>query len=81
MADSCFVICDERLNGPGMGRAGEFRLLYGYAPLRSGEYQAWLTTHRPGGSVTRAVSVNRMATVGERVEVEVQSSILRGLNL
>jgi phage tail sheath protein FI len=79
--EACFVICDERLNGPGAGRAGEFRLLYGYAPLRSGEFQAWLTTHRPGGSVTRAVTVNRMATMGERVEVEVQSSILRGLSL
>lgn len=75
----CFVICDERLNGPGMGRGGEFRVLFGYAPLRSGEFQAFLTTHRPGGSVTRPVSVNRLATAGERVEIEVQTSILRGL--
>jgi hypothetical protein len=79
--DHCFVICDERLNGPGTGRAGDFRLLFGYAPVRSGEFQAWMTTHRPGGSLTRAVTVNRMVTVGERVEIEVQSSILRGLNL
>ncbi len=77
----CFVICDERLNGPGVGRAGEFRVLFGYAPLRSGEFQAFLTTHRPGGSVTRHVSVNRLATVGERVEIEIQTSILRGLTL
>jgi len=77
----CFVICDERLNGPGVARAGEFRVLFGYAPLRSGEYQAFLTTHRPGGSITRPVSVNRLATVGERVEIEVQTSILRGLTL
>ncbi len=74
-----FVICDDRLNGPGVGRPGEFRLVFGYAPLRAGQLQAWLTTHRPGGSVTRPVSVNRLATVGERVEIEVQTSILRGL--
>jgi uncharacterized protein len=78
---STFVICDDRLNGPGMGRPGEFRLLYGYAPLRTGEFQAWLTTHRPGGSVTRPVSVNRLATVGDQVAIEVQTSILRGLTL
>ncbi|MET0290759.1 MAG: hypothetical protein ABW136_00240, partial [Steroidobacteraceae bacterium] len=78
---SSFVICDDRLNGPGVGRVGEFRLLFGYAPVRDGEFQAWLTTHRPGGSVTRTVSVNRMATFGERVEIEVQTSILRGLTL
>jgi hypothetical protein len=77
----CFVICDDRLNGPGVGRPGEFRVLFGYAPLRSGEFQAFLTTHRPGGSVTRAVTVNRLATVGERVEIEIQTSILRGLTL
>jgi hypothetical protein len=77
----CFVICDERLNGPGTGRSGEFRLLFGFAPLRSGEFQAFLTTHRPGGSFTRQVSVNRLATVGERVEIEIQTSILRGLSL
>ena len=77
----CFVICDERLNDPGAGRPGEFRVLYGFAPLRSGEFQAFLTTHRPGGSFTRPVTVNRLATVGERVEIEIQTSILRGLTL
>ncbi|RYG87851.1 hypothetical protein EON77_01525 [bacterium] len=72
---SCFVICDERLNGPGAGVPGEFRLLFGYAPLREGEFTAFLTTHRPGGSETRTVSVSRLATVGDRVEFEVQTSI------
>ena len=41
-------------------------------------FHAFLTTHRPGGSVTRSVTVNRLATVGERVEIEMQTSILRG---
>jgi uncharacterized protein len=76
-----FVICDARINGVGAGRPGEFRLLYGYKPIRDGEFQAWLTTHRAGGSVTRAVTVNRMITVGDRVDVEVQTAILRGLSL
>lgn len=72
---SCFVICDERLNGTGAGAPGEFRLLFGYAPLREGEFTAFLTTHRPAGSETRTVSVSRLATVGDRVEFEVQTSI------
>jgi phage tail sheath protein FI len=79
--DSCFAICDERLNGPGAGRPGEFSILYGYAPVRSGEYQAWLTTHRPAGSRTRAVSINRLVTGGQQVDVEIQTAILRGLTL
>lgn len=58
--ESSFVICDERVNGPGRGVPGEFRLLYGYAPLRAGEFTAFLTTHRPAGSCTRAVSVSRL---------------------
>ena len=72
---SYFVICDERLNGAGAGAPGEFRLLFGYAPLREGEFTAFLTTHRPGGSDTRSVSVSRLATVGDRVDFEVQTSI------
>jgi phage tail sheath protein FI len=76
-----FVICDERLNGPGIGLPGEFRLLYGYAPLRSGEFTAFLTTHRPAASQTRAVTVSRLLTMGDRVDVEIQTSILRALTL
>ncbi|MEP7312335.1 MAG: hypothetical protein ABI859_07110 [Pseudomonadota bacterium] len=76
--DAYFVICDERVNGAAELAAGEFRMVYGFAALRAGDVHAWLLTHRPGGSTTRAVSVNRMATVGQRVEVEIETAILRG---
>lgn len=61
---SSFVICDERVNGPGAGIPGEFRLLYGYAPVRAGDFVAFLTTHRPAGSETRPVSLSRLASLG-----------------
>lgn len=76
--DAYFVICDERINRDTELAAGEFRLVYGYAALRAGDVHAWLLSHRPGGSSTRSVSVNRLATVGQRVEVEIETAILRG---
>ncbi|HEV7632541.1 MAG TPA: hypothetical protein VGO41_06085 [Steroidobacteraceae bacterium] len=75
--DAYFVICDERVNGAAELTAGEFRMVYGFAALRAGDVHAWLLTHRAGGSTTRSVSVNRLATVGQRVEIEIETAILR----
>ena len=38
----------------------------------------WLVTHRAGASRVRPVSVNRSATSKQRVEWEIETSILRG---
>lgn len=60
-ADSYFVICDDRLNDASAVASGQFQLLYGFALSRPGEFQCYLVTHRPDGSFTRNVSVNRFA--------------------
>lgn len=78
-AESYFVICDERLNGGESALPGCFRLLFGFAAVRPGQFQTSLLTHRPGGSEMHAVSVNRMHTSGRRVEEEIETAILRGL--
>ena len=76
--DSHFVICDERVNGEQSVAEGKFNLLFGFATTRAGEFDTWLVTHRPGESRVRPVSVNRSATSRQRVEWEIQTSILRG---
>ena len=74
-----FVICDERLNGPLAQVEGRINLLFGFAASRPGQFHAYLVTHRSGGSRVRAVSVNRFATAGLRVDEEIESTLLRGL--
>ena len=76
--DSHFVFCDERINGEQSVAEGKFNLLFGFATTRAGEFDTWLVTHRPGESRVRPVSVNRSATARQRVEWEIQTSILRG---
>jgi Bacteriophage tail sheath protein len=76
--DSHFVICDERVNGAQSLAEGKFNLLFGFATTRAGEFDTWLVTHRAGSSRVRPVSVNRSATAQQRVEWEIQTSILRG---
>ena len=76
--DSHFVICDERVNGAQSLAEGKFNLLFGFATTRPGEFDTWLVTHRAGASRVRPVSVNRSATARQRVEWEIQTSILRG---
>jgi len=78
-AESYFVICDDRLNGVPDGIPGAFRLLYGFAALRPGEFRAFLVTHRVAGSSVTQVSVNRLFTAERRVEEEIETAILRGL--
>jgi hypothetical protein len=74
-----FVVCDERLNGEEARAQGRVNLLFGFASARPGEFHAYLVTHRGGGSQLRSVSVNRLATSGPRVDVEIESTLLRGL--
>jgi hypothetical protein len=76
--DSHFVICDERVNRPQTLAEGKFNLLFGFATTRAGEFDTWLVTHQPGASRVRPVSVNRSATAQQRVEWEIETSILRG---
>ncbi len=78
-AESYFVICDERLNDASDQACNRFRLLFGFAGARAGEFHAFLLTHQPGASRVRPVSVNRLATSGARVEEEIEAAILRGL--
>jgi uncharacterized protein len=77
--DSYFVICDERINGVAGLQSSELHLLFGFAALRPGEYQAYLISHRAGGSSIRAVSVNRVFTGGKRADEEFETGILRGI--
>jgi len=56
-----FVICDERLNDAAAAAGGQFRLLFGFAQTRPGEFHSFLVTHQPDGSSARTVSVNRFA--------------------
>ena len=76
--DSHFVIADERVNRPQTLAEGKFNLLFGFATSKPGEFDTWLVTHRAGASRVRPVSVNRSATSKQRVEWEIETSILRG---
>jgi phage tail sheath protein FI len=72
-----FVIVDERVNRPQTLGEGKFNLLFGFATSKPGEFDTWLVTHRPGASRVRPVSVNRSETSKQRVEWEIETSILR----
>jgi phage tail sheath protein FI len=76
--DTHFVIADERVNRPQTLAEGKFNLLFGFATSKPGEFDTWLVTHRAGASRVRPVSVNRSATSRQRVEWEIETSILRG---
>jgi hypothetical protein len=73
-----FVIADERVNRTQTLAEGKFNLLFGFATSKPGEFDTWLVTHRAGASRVRPVSVNRSATSRQRVEWEIETSILRG---
>jgi len=76
--ESHFVIADERVNRQQTLAEGKFNLLFGFATSKPGEFDTWLVTHRAGASRVRPVSVNRSATSKQRVEWEIETSILRG---
>jgi len=75
--ESHFVITDERVNREQTILEGKFHLLYGFATSKPGEFDTWLVTHQVGSSRVRPVSVNRLATSKQRVEWEIETSILR----
>ena len=72
-----FVICDERINRPQSVAAGKVSLLIGFATARPSEFNTYLITQEEGGSRSRPVAVNRLATSRQRVEWEIETSILR----
>ncbi len=76
--DSFFVICDERVNRSETIAEGKVHLLFGIATSRPAEFRCWLITYQGGSSRTRSVAVNRLATSRQRVEWEIETSILRG---
>ncbi len=75
--DSYFVICDERVNRRETVAEGKIHLLFGIATARPAEFHAWLITYQGGSSRSRPVAVNRLATSRQRVEWEIETSILR----
>jgi len=79
--ESYFVICDDRVNTPESVADGKFKLLFGYAVTRPGDFHAMLITHQAGASRVRHVTPNRSATSQRRLEWEIETSILRGTSL
>ncbi|HEY6482762.1 MAG TPA: hypothetical protein VIY54_04475 [Steroidobacteraceae bacterium] len=75
--ESHFVITDDRVNREESVAQGKFNLLYGFATSKPGEFDTWLVTQQAGAARTRPVSVNRLATSRQRVEWEIETSILR----
>lgn len=78
--DHYFVICDERVNRPDTVADGRVNLLFGFATSRPGEFHAWLVTHHPAASRVRPVSVNRQATSRQRVDWEIETTILKKMD-
>ena len=76
---SYFVVCDERINTIDTMRDGKINLAFGFAATKPGEYHAFLVTHQPSGSRAKEISVNRFANYSPSVDLEIESSILRGL--
>ena len=79
-ADRYFVICDERVNRADTIADGRVNLLFGFASTRPGEFDTWLVTHHPSASRVRPVSVNRQATSRQRVEWEIETTILKKMD-
>jgi hypothetical protein len=76
---SYFVVCDERINDAEQIKRGRINLAFGFAASKPGEYHAFIVTHEPGGSRARPITVNRFANYSPSVNLEIESSILRGL--
>jgi len=74
--DSYFVICDERVNRVETIAQGKTQLLLGIATAKPGAFHAWMITYQAGRSRARPVAVNRLATSLQRVEREIEASIL-----
>ena len=76
---SYFAVCDERINDAEQIKRGRVNLAFGFAASKPGEYHAFIVTHEPGSSRARPITVNRFANYSPSVNLEIESSILRGL--
>lgn len=76
---SYFVVCDARINDAEQIKRGRINLAFGFAAGKPGDYHAFIVSHEPGGSRARPISVNRFANYSPSVNLEIESSILRGL--
>jgi phage tail sheath protein FI len=76
---SYFVTCDERINDAEQIKRGRVNLAFGFAASKPGEYHGFIVTHEPAGSRARPITVNRFANYSPSVNLEIESSILRGL--
>ena len=76
---SYFVVCDERINDDEQIKRGRINLAFGFATTKPGDYHAFIVTHEPGASRARSITVNRFANYSPSVNLEIESSILRGL--
>jgi Bacteriophage tail sheath protein len=76
--DSYFAVCDERVNRLDTVAAGKIHLLFGIATARPADFHAWLLTYQGAVTRVRPAAVNRLETSRERVDWEIETSILRG---
>jgi uncharacterized protein len=76
---SYFVVCDGRINDAEQIKRGRINLAFGFAASKPGDYHAFIVTHEPGSSRARPITVNRFANYSPSVNLEIESSILRGL--
>jgi hypothetical protein len=60
-------------------KRGRINLAFGFAAGKPGEYHAFIVSHEPGASRARPITVNRFANYSPSVNLEIESSILRGL--
>ncbi len=68
-ADSCQVVCDERVNGPEDVAAGRVNILVSIPSGRLGRYQSFLVTHARDGSRVRPAR-SHLLPAGTRMTVE-----------
>jgi uncharacterized protein len=79
--ESYFAITDERVNEPRTVAEGKAKILFGFAISKPCDFHAWVLTHQPGGSQILKASPNRHATSQRRLEWEIETAILRGVQL
>jgi hypothetical protein len=75
--DRWFVVCDERVNREHERSLGVTNLLFGIAAGRAGEFQAWLVSHRAGGSRVQTVTLNRLQVADLHVERAIEELVRR----
>ena len=74
--DRWFVLCNERVNRESHRERGIVNILFGFSAARSGEFHAYMVSHRAGGSRAQAVSPNLTGLPGTGI-----TQALEGLEL